>query len=108
MKPLTKVAAVCRLIESTIVRHCSCGEEATRLVSMNVVKNPERRFVCESCFEALPKAVPFEEGCRFWVRPSGLRDTRMVNYTHTVGYGSGVTDSFTSHGNRTAALKFED
>ena len=105
----TKVATFCRLIQSATMRRCECGQEATFLVSMNVVKDPERRFVCKDCLDKLPKATPFEEGARAWIRPlNGPHDIRMVNHAHSVGHGAGVAGSFRSHGNGTAALKFED
>ncbi len=103
----TKVAAFCRLIQSAVIHTCECGQEATHLVSMNVLKERERRFMCDVCFDTLPKATPFEEGSCAWMRSNVTRDIRMVNHAHTVGYGSGLTHG-KAHGNGTAALKFED
>ncbi len=108
MKKRVKIAAVCRIIQSTTKHLCACGQVASYLISMNVLRKPERRFVCEGCLNKLPKAVPFEEGARAWMSMGYARDIRMVNHAHAVGYGSGATRSIGSHGNRTAALKFED
>jgi hypothetical protein len=109
-KSQTKVAAACRLIQSAIARICECGCEAAYLVSMNVLKEPERRFVCAKCFDALPKAAPFENASRAWLRPGhgDTRDIRMVNHAHSVGRGSGLTSRFTSRGNGTASLNFDE
>jgi len=109
MAPPTKVAASCRLIESSTERLCSCGCVATRLVSMNTVQKSERLFVCERCYKALPKAAAFEQASRAWIRPLvGPGDIRMVNHVHTVGFGGGMGKRLISRGNGTAALNFEE
>lgn len=107
-----KVASFCRLLQMATEHVCDvCNKtKAFFLVSLNTpdVRNPERCFLCEGCFEDAPKVASFEAASQPWLRLGNLRDIRMVDHAHTVGYGSGMTDRFTSRGNGTAALKFEE